>query len=383
MDQHPFEQMLNGAYRREYARTLLQRHRAFLKALVLRRRNELCHGQAILESLDPRHPALDGWEESVSGSPVTVAAIAAWLAYAVAPEMVLPLGYDQVRYGKPGFADPSLPADLIGLEDEVRDTPWAFFADAARALGIPLPDPSAVCDRCMKIILEASAFDMTQYRTPDGIWHGYPHVFARLIPEGKRSAREHLASLSAHWPAALQTAATSHALISLPDLWVPSKPYVETSAHTAACALVRELLSTRRALRELHWRELEEVVAELLHGMGFEITLTPRSSDGGRDVVARGEFIPGEPSLLAVEVKQMELVGVGELREALWANRHFPALLIATAGRFSAGLIREARGEDSRLRLILKDGMALQQWIDSYARERSLVQWPGTRLARP
>ena len=41
-------------------------------------------------------------------------------------------------------------------------------------------------------------------------------------------------------------------------------------------------------LDELHWRTLEEVVAELLRAKGMQVSVTSESSDGGRDVIARG-----------------------------------------------------------------------------------------------
>jgi len=40
------------------------------------------------------------------------------------------------------------------------------------------------------------------------------------------------------------------------------------------------------ALDYVEWRQLEEVIAVALEGIGFEVTLTPPSRDGGKDVVA-------------------------------------------------------------------------------------------------
>ncbi len=40
------------------------------------------------------------------------------------------------------------------------------------------------------------------------------------------------------------------------------------------------------ALRQVEWRELERVIATALSGIGFDVTLTPASKDGGKDVVA-------------------------------------------------------------------------------------------------
>ena len=73
---------------------------------------------------------------------------------------------------------------------------------------------------------------------------------------------------------------------------------------------------------------------------------------------------------MAIEVKQMDVVPISEVRDALWANRCFPALLIATVGRFSAGIVRESKQQDTRLRPILKDSASLSQWLDAYGRRR-------------
>lgn len=95
------------------------------------------------------------------------------------------------------------------------------------------------------------------------------------------------------------------------------------------------------------------------------ISVTPRINDGGRDILARGELF-GEPLTIAVEVKQKRIVPVSDARAALYANRHLPVLMLATSGSFSAGVIKEKAREENRLRLLLKDGIALSQWIRSY-----------------
>jgi hypothetical protein len=98
----------------------------------------------------------------------------------------------------------------------------------------------------------------------------------------------------------------------------------------------------------------------------MEVSVTPRTRDGGRDILARGELIPGEPTVLAVEVKHKGLVGIDEVASRLYRNREFPAMLFATSGRFSAGVVREKRRPENFLRLLLKDGVGLGQWISEY-----------------
>lgn len=157
--------------------------------------------------------------------------------------------------------------------------------------------------------------------------------------------------------------------IILPSAWLPSKQALQR-VHLVDTAqnVLRALHATGDGLRNLSWRTLEEIVAELLRSLGLEIHLTPASKDGGRDIVARGELIPGEPLLLSVEVKQKNVVGLHDVQRALYANRNFPGLMIATAGSFTAGVIAEKNQPGNHMRLFLKDGIALQQWIRAYGR---------------
>lgn len=113
----------------------------------------------------------------------------------------------------------------------------------------------------------------------------------------------------------------------------------------------------------LHWRTFEELVASLLEEQGLRVTVTPERGDGGRDIIAAGELLPGVPVLLAVEVKHKRVVGLHDVRAALYANRAFPAIMIATSGRFSSGVLRERNLGENAYRLFLKDGVALRQWL--------------------
>ncbi len=159
---------------------------------------------------------------------------------------------------------------------------------------------------------------------------------------------------------------TSNTLL-LPSVWTP-RTLLEQRFELANTVpeLLKAIYKEKKSLREIHWKNLEEIVAELLRSRGFEISVMPFTRDGGRDIVARGEFIPGEPTVLAIEVKQKEVVGIQDVRLALKAKEDFPALLIATSGRFSAGVVNEGARNRNQLRLFIKDGIALSQWIEAY-----------------
>ena len=153
----------------------------------------------------------------------------------------------------------------------------------------------------------------------------------------------------------------------LPSIWTPRfQEETRQFLTRQVSGLLKEIYKEGKALRDIRPRQLEELIAELLRDRQMEIHVTPETRDGGRDVIARGEWIPGEPMVLAVEVKQKPVVGVQDLYSSLKANEDFPVLLLATSGRFSAGVIQEKERRRNELRIILKDGVALSQWIATY-----------------
>ncbi len=164
-----------------------------------------------------------------------------------------------------------------------------------------------------------------------------------------------------------------HRSLLLAPSWTPQRQLQqEVELASKLPEFVRDLNSQVPDLRSVHWRQLEELVAELLRSLGMQIQVTPRSHDGGRDIIARGELVPGEPLLVAVEVKQKAVIGIHDLQRSLWANRHFSSLMLATAGRFSSGVVKEAQIPENRYRLILKDGVALGQWVALHRRKLAL-----------
>jgi hypothetical protein len=264
------------------------------------------------------------------------------------PEFVFPLGFDEVRYGGHPIDDHSVSESAKGVLAEQKEFS-PIFRDLFQ--------------------------NATHYRSPDGVWHDWEGVIDRAFPPQtkpghgeERPESEWWDLLESHWLSRMSQAQPHvQNVVALPGLWLPPS-YGDSNLHRATKDIIRNVALQTSTFADLHWRTLEELVAELLHDLGMQVTITDRSGDGGRDVIAKGELIPGEPTLLAVEVKHRKVVPVSELRNAMWANRHFPALLFVTSGSLSAGVYRMRSEQEGALRLFLKDGYGLSQWISQYAR---------------
>jgi hypothetical protein len=159
----------------------------------------------------------------------------------------------------------------------------------------------------------------------------------------------------------------SKSIIS-PLLWTPEAQKEERIIlRDTTSELLSAVIKEKLSLRKIHWKQFEEIVAEVLRASGLEIHLVRENPQGGRDIIARGEIISGlGPMCLAVEVKQRETVYRPTIQKAIYQNRYFPALLFVTSGRFSSGVFKEKRLPENQLRLILKDGVAIRDMINAY-----------------
>ncbi|HJP95795.1 MAG TPA: restriction endonuclease [Candidatus Saccharimonadales bacterium] len=300
------------------------------------------------------------------------------------PEWVLPLGFDEVRFRYQSAFDPTVRDDLRGGVDEIigdcmaDDFRWDFGGTVNEDI---LKKIELNTDkRRLLAHLFYLWFKAPQFRTPDGVWHDIEYVTDRFFlnqQEGEEQDMPFMDWLSlwrSNWVSYIRTnASPTNATIYMPALQTPISNYPDIQLQNTIRRILMSIANEKTNLVDLHWRTLEEIIAELLFDSGLEVQITSKSRDGGRDIIARGELFPGEPAILAVEAKHMKVVPISELRAALWANRQYPALLFATSGKFSAGVYREKQEHENVLRLYLKDGMALQQWIHEYATQHRLL----------
>ena len=123
---------------------------------------------------------------------------------------------------------------------------------------------------------------------------------------------------------------------------------------------------------EIEWRKWEEIIAAAYKQQGFDVTLTPRSKDKGRDVIATRKdlgsirifdqvkaYRPGHV-VTAEEVRAM--VGVLTLEPNVSKG------LVTTTSNFAPGVLQDP--EIARLmpfRLELKARDALLEWLTTIA----------------
>ena len=121
-------------------------------------------------------------------------------------------------------------------------------------------------------------------------------------------------------------------------------------------------------MRQLNPRKFEELIAEILRGHGYEITLTPETRDGGKDIVALYKS-PFGHQMFIVECKRYQeenKVGV-ELVRSLYgvkmAENYNQAILVTTS-TFSKPAQEFVK--PLKCQLVLKDYNDIAQWCKEY-----------------
>jgi restriction system protein len=141
---------------------------------------------------------------------------------------------------------------------------------------------------------------------------------------------------------------------------------------TANEILIQRLQREPEGLYELDSRKFEELVADLMEDMGYEVELTPPSKDGGKDILARLDTPHGK-LLCLVEAKRysrsnpVEVSLVRQLYGTLHDHGATSAMLVTTS-RFTRGA--KALQERHQYQLALKDYGHVVDWISGYGASR-------------
>lgn len=130
---------------------------------------------------------------------------------------------------------------------------------------------------------------------------------------------------------------------------------------------LKALHADPKLLYDISPRRFEEVVAELLHRLKYEITLTPASKDGGKDIYAAKKGHLGT-FLYIVECKKYapdHHVGVALVRQlnGVLHAEQATAGILATTSFFTAGA--KQFQETVAFQVSLKDYFGIQGWLDT------------------
>lgn len=131
--------------------------------------------------------------------------------------------------------------------------------------------------------------------------------------------------------------------------------------------LLKKLEKEPKLFYQLSSRKFEEVIAELLNRMGYEITLTPATRDGGKDIYAARKDNLGT-FLYIVECKKYgpgNHVGVGLIRELYGVVQAEKATagILATTSFFSKPA--QEFQESIKYHVSLRDYIDIQKWLKS------------------
>ncbi|WP_460528167.1 restriction endonuclease [Flindersiella endophytica] len=191
-----------------------------------------------------------------------------------------------------------------------------------------------------------------EHANADLPWQGIQWV-QRLLPHRPHTALQ-----------ALETYLLAH-MWNLTDNMVHAIQDAEMVIQARYIGVPESSESRRRLLLSLSPQALECMVAHLYKEMGYEVEVTPRSHDGGRDVVARFSAV-GRKEHLLIECKRMSSrVGVRIVRAlagVISNERANRGVLVATSG-FTRDATREA---DRNGRIELIGGSELVVLINEY-----------------
>lgn len=127
--------------------------------------------------------------------------------------------------------------------------------------------------------------------------------------------------------------------------------------------LVEKVADGVRDLFDLHWKEFEDLMSEILEASGWEITPMGYTKDDGVDIVAVKKVSPGIPIEMMVQCKRnrpSRKVNVTVVRE-VWSvkwEKGFHQAMIATTSSFTRG----AKEKAAKWNLDIRDYNDILKW---------------------
>ncbi len=160
----------------------------------------------------------------------------------------------------------------------------------------------------------------------------------------------------------------------------PTDKQIVIDVASVSDELIHKVHGNPKLLYELTPRGFEEFVAEVLDRLGYTVTLTPASKDGGKDIYAARKDHLGN-FLYVVECKKYapdNPIGVGLIRQlhGVVQAEQPTAGILATTSFFTKG----AREFQRRVahQVSLKDYFAIQEWLEA----ANFLKTPNSSLQR-
>lgn len=246
------------------------------------------------------------------------------------------------------LADVLLQGDIPGLGDGSREHVSPEFYDRLRACS-SMTEFEAFCGTIVEAKLE-------QFRDPRNPYrHRGEH--ATIIEGMWRDWHERLATLSPNLIASVKVVHQEF------FDWIRTHPDI---------------------VEDVAWEALERIVAEIFASRGFEVSITARVRGASSDLIAiRGDEF-GVDTRYLVEVKHYQKnrkIGMNIVNAVIGAARRAKvehAFLITTSS-FSRDVV-EQQPYLRDLRLHLRDGEQLKEWLSDYRPPKSGGLWLPSRL---
>jgi restriction system protein len=143
---------------------------------------------------------------------------------------------------------------------------------------------------------------------------------------------------------------------------------VQPQIVVATDSLIRRLQKVPTDLYKISPRQFEEIIADLLSDMGWDVELTKQTRDGGKDILAYTETDLGR-ILCLVEAKRHRRdrpVGIGIVKTLLGTFCDHPATsaMLVTTSHFSDDA--KELEERHKYQLSLRDYAGVVEWIKKY-----------------
>lgn len=160
------------------------------------------------------------------------------------------------------------------------------------------------------------------------------------------------------------------------QFYVNSGLYTNTTGQREAISsLLNEVAANPQVLRNIptktDWRVFEEIVAEIFRKFGYEVDLTKRTRDGGKDIIALWKDGDSVAERLLIECKHWKakisvkpvrnLIGVAVTQDELPTG-----IILATTSLFTEEAKNLKVNPNIAIELELKDHNDILDWIGNY-----------------